>query len=198
MFAAVRENAFSPAWTKPGTLATIPAWATRLEQDGRGVRQLRIVPAKPHTAPFGPQPFAAKDWFDGPPPRPSAATSAPLAALAGGALASRFHAWHGASGRRYVCSVFQAPPTGKLGDAPGFASAVILAIGFAPDGSRRLLAIAETDAEGGLRFIDAVIPSQSWPREPWPQDTVEWHVHLLAVSPGARRALIADLTMLRT
>jgi hypothetical protein len=40
--------------------------------------------------------------------RPLAGDAGPLAAPENSALSSRFHFWRGASGRRYVCSVF--PP----------------------------------------------------------------------------------------
>jgi hypothetical protein len=40
--------------------------------------------------------------------RPLAGDAGPLSAPQNSALASRFHFWRGASGRRYVCSVF--PP----------------------------------------------------------------------------------------
>ncbi|MGC1556556.1 MAG: hypothetical protein WA745_03305, partial [Methylovirgula sp.] len=60
--------------------------------------------------------------------------NAALKSLSGSPLAGRFHAWHGASGRRYVCSVFPLDPAAPDAGLPQFAGAVVLAVLRAGDG----------------------------------------------------------------
>jgi hypothetical protein len=55
--------------------------------------------------------------------RPLAGDAGPLAAPENSALSSRFHFWRGASGRRYVCSVF---PPERL---PAYERAIALFVG---------------------------------------------------------------------
>ena len=69
------------------------------------------------------------------PARSERRSNAPLAALAGGTLARRFHAWRGRSGERHVFSVFAI----GLDDLPDFEDAVIIAAGVRTDGEREIL-----------------------------------------------------------
>ena len=119
--------------------------------------------------------------LDGPPRGADSPASAPLAALAGGALARRFCSWTGRSGERYVCSVF------ALDRCPSFADAIVLAVRCLADGRREVVAATETGEAPDLllddtanRFFNSLGAS-------------EWHVHLLCESASARRAAIADL-----
>ena len=113
----------------------------------------------------------------GPPGNVRSPASAPLAALAGGALAHRFHTWRGASGRRHVVSVFAAA------DCPDYDEAVFLAVSADTLGNRRILGISG-DADTAARLCrDNNDNGQSG----------EIHVHLLAETPASRAAVTADL-----
>ena len=119
---------------------------------------------------------------DGSPECVDSPASSPLAALAGSALARRFSAWNGASGMRYIWSVF------ALDDCPAFADAVVLAVRSGWGDAREIVAAADTGPMpehmiGGalLDFVRGCGAN-------------EWHVHLLCESPAARSAIVADLT----
>jgi len=119
--------------------------------------------------------------------------NAPLESLAGGALAARFHAWHGRSGCRYVCSVFPAKPAEPDFGLPDFGEAVVIAAAFKGDGARGLVSICqcEADANPGAR--------ESFIAQALAAGAAEWHVHLLATGMMQRRALLADIkAMTRT
>ena len=143
----------------------------------RSSELLRFLPIAPPSAVyggFGEEISEVVAWT--PPPSPPGArqgpASAPLAALAGGALAHRFHAWRGRSGRRYVFSVFDVK------DCPDYAGAVVAAVARDGDGTRRILA---------LRPVDEA--------ETWhvPKAAAEIHVHLPADSGCERASAMADL-----
>ena len=103
--------------------------------------------------------------------------TAPLMALAGHALSERFHCWRGASGRRYVATVFAgaAPP-----DA--FSGALVLAVQRLPCGARALVEMADS----GDGFAAFAARSRS-------RGANEWHVHLLAATPAERAMAMRDL-----
>ena len=119
-------------------------------------------------------------------PRTSA-SEAPLAGLAGSALARRFRHWHGASGRRHLFSVFPVgrPLPGE--DAPRFEDAVVLAVGRDAAGERRILAMDETGPLPGLFYDSARF------RAAVAEGADEIHVHLLTDSAAGRAALLPDL-----
>lgn len=99
--------------------------------------------------------------------------NAPLAALAGNALAPAFHAWFGASGRRYIFTVSPAAACGR-----------------GTSGSAVVIVVQRCGARRQPVFIglDTDVPGL------WKQPgAAEWHHHLLASTPAAREALIADL-----
>lgn len=133
--------------------------------------------------------FAEMEWLENSRRRSVPAANAPLDCLAGGALASRFHAWRGLSGRRYVCSVFPARRNLSWGGMPEFDDAVVLAVAADAWGARRRIAVFEFHSRRG-RFcgdpdrVGAALEAGA----------SEWHVHLLAERPWTRRAVIADLT----
>lgn len=105
-------------------------------------------------------------------------SSAPLAALSGNPLAGRFHNWRGASGRRYICTIFA--DRAQTGD---FADALILNVRRDADGGRSLLGIAGSDAtlaKGVCSQGPAACAN-------------EWHVHLMAATRAAREEAMADL-----
>ncbi|WOJ89329.1 hypothetical protein RZS28_16250 [Methylocapsa polymorpha] len=148
--------------------------------------QLRDI-AAPHARHAGPG-FADAERFGGR-GRRSANANAPLDCLAGGALASRFHAWRGLSGRRYVCSVFPAQRNAWLGGLPEFDAAVAIAVKSDAHGELcRIMVFEPCWRDGQFRGDpDCVSAALS-------AGVCEWHVHLLAESPEARRVAIDDLT----
>ncbi len=108
--------------------------------------------------------------------------SAPLLALADDALAARFRSWRGASGRRYVFSVYE--PFG----CPAYSHAVIVVAAVDAAGDRTALLIADTGCFPEIVLANA---TSRWMRA---DAKIEFHVHLLANSSAARVALIADLS----
>lgn len=103
-----------------------------------------------------------------------------LTSLAETGLAHLFESWRGASGRRYICSVYD------IVDPPVFdpAQAVVFAVRRAPVGAEILFACAgvATEAEFLRRRAQAERVGAT-----------HWHVHLLASTPQARAAVLADL-----
>jgi hypothetical protein len=100
--------------------------------------------------------------------------------LSGGALASRFFGWRGASGARYVCNVHRPEDEVWL-DVDG---AVTLIVEIAPDGGRRLLDVEACPAPARRRALR---------EEAMAAGRREIHLHLLASTPAARVAAAVDL-----
>ena len=121
--------------------------------------------AAPPTAPSLPEPDAE-----------------PLAALADEALSPRFCAWRGASGRRYIASVYPASA------CPAYCDAVLIAVAAGADGRRRILAVADTGV-----FPEPVVARLAATFTPL-ADRLEFHLHLLAATPAERRAALDDLS----
>ncbi len=119
------------------------------------------------------------------------ASNAPLESLAGGTLAARFHAWRGASGRRYICSVFQADFSQPDAGLPDFADAIAMAVARDGEGRRRRVALflsePTTAASARRAFIAEALAAGA----------MEWHIHLLAVDAGQRRATAKDIESCR-
>lgn len=118
-------------------------------------------------------------------------SNAPLESLAGGSLASRFHAWRGASGRRYICSVFPADPAAPDAGLPDFADAIAMAVVREPDGGRRRISLFLSEATSDATTRRAFVA------EALAKGTIEWHVHLLAVDAWQRRAVATDIETCR-
>jgi hypothetical protein len=106
----------------------------------------------------------------------------PLAALDRTGLESLFHAWVGASGRRYICSVY------GVGAPPAFdcRRAVVAAVRRSAAGAE-LVFIFQPDA---LAECDDL---RGWTRKAQACGANEWHVHLLAGTPAARADAQRDL-----
>ena|SRR5579883_439717 len=104
-----------------------------------------------------------------------------LAALAGKALACRFRYWRGASGRRYVFSVYDPA------SCPAYEDVVLIAAAVTESGERRILSIVDTGALPELAVARARGIAAS------PATRIECHVHLLAGSRAERAAAIDDL-----
>jgi len=113
-------------------------------------------------------------------------SNAPLASLAGGSLASRFHAWRGASGRRYICSIFPADLDAADAGLPDFADAIAMAVAC-DGGQRRCLALILSEWASGPAARHAFVA------ESLEKGAIEWHIHLLAADAGAREAAVRDI-----
>lgn len=98
-------------------------------------------------------------------------------------LRDGFHAWHGASGRRYVASVFAVDARVRDAGLPAFEAFVLIAV--ARDGARRRVRAVVAVEWGSARHraVAAAIAD----------GVDEWHVHLLGASRDAREAIAADL-----
>ncbi len=107
--------------------------------------------------------------------------SAPLSVLASEGLGGRFRFWRGASGRRFMFSVYASEA------CPAYDQAVLVGAAVEPDGARRILFIADTGA-----FPEPVL-DRARRTLAKARNKVEFHVHLLALSPRERMAVIADL-----
>jgi hypothetical protein len=103
----------------------------------------------------------------------------PLAALADEPLSPRFCAWRGASGRRYIASVYEARA------CPAYCDAALIAVAAEPGGRRRIVALADTGA-----FPEPVVARLA--RTP-ADGRLELHLHLLAATAAERRAALDDL-----
>ena len=132
--------------------------------------------ARRDAAPHSPDGLRA----EGPPARVS---SAPLAALAGGALAQQFHAWRGRSGRRHVFSVFPLEPE----SVPDFEDAVVIAAAVGDDGARRIVLLAETGSLPELVLCGSALARARR------KGAGELHVYLLARTRSERQNLLRDL-----
>jgi hypothetical protein len=99
------------------------------------------------------------------------------------ALGTRFHFWIGASGRRYVCSVFAAGDT--VLDSLDLSHAVVIAVERLSDGNCRALSIVPSSLP--LRLHSS---AGNWLGGRTPN---EFHVHLLPTDRYERDAAYADL-----
>jgi hypothetical protein len=112
----------------------------------------------------------------------AAATNSPLASLTRTGLEKLFHSWLGASGRRYICSVY------SVGEPPAF------------DCGRAVIAAVRRDASGAaLLFTFQPGPNEErddfrlWTQRARASGASEWHVHLLAETPEERAFVLRDL-----
>ena len=105
----------------------------------------------------------------------------PLAALERSDLAGRYSHWLGASGRRYMFSVY-APAA-----CPAYCDAVLVVAKVDAYGRRSIVAIEDTG-----EFPDPAV-SRAARIARAAGGKVELHLHLLAASRAQRREAIADL-----
>jgi hypothetical protein len=105
--------------------------------------------------------------------------STPLRVLAEGGLSAKFRSWRGASGRRYVFSVYDRH------SCPAYSDAVLVIASALADGGRKIVFVADTGC-----FPDMVVANAAAKFA----GAFEFHVHLLARAPDERRALIADIS----
>ena len=137
--------------------------------------------------PVSPALVAAREPIEAPPTAPNfAETEAdadgePLAALADEPLSPRFYAWRGASGRRYIASVYEARA------CPAYCDAALIAVARQSDGRRRIVALADTGV-----FPEPVVARLAETFAPT-AERLEFHLHLLAETASERRAALDDL-----
>ena len=113
---------------------------------------------------------------------PAVAGSA-LAGLRGHGLRDGFHAWHGASGRRYVASVFPFDPSARDAGLPAFEAFVLIPVVRA--GARRHSRAVDVVEWGSARHRAVAAAIEG--------GVDEWHVHLLGASRTDREAIAADM-----
>lgn len=124
------------------------------------------------------------EWTEPAPPTAphfAEADAEPLAALIDEPLSPRFCAWRGASGRRYIASVYEACA------CPAYCDAALIAVAVDPDGRRRILALADTGV-----FPEPVVARLAQTHAPI-AGRLEFHLHLLAETSAERRAALDDL-----
>ena len=109
------------------------------------------------------------------------AASQALTSLANEKLAERFRHWRGASGRRYIFSLY-APES-----CPAYDDAVLIVALKATNGLRRIATICDTGSLPELALARACKAAAA------PGESVECHIHLLAASRAERAAVIGDL-----
>jgi hypothetical protein len=148
---------------------------------GMSCASSRLVPVRRAGASGVDHALTAKT--DGPPVLAAGLPSAPLAALAGGALAARFLSWSGASGRRYICSIFPGRPGEETEWMPHYSNAIVIAVAV----------------HAGIRRIEFVTESGERPERFWDKmkdccSITEFHLHLLARTAAQRRYACADLS----
>ena len=122
-----------------------------------------------------------------PPSHHRPALNQPLVGLVGSDLSRRFLHWRGASGRRYLFSIFPLHHAASIDEAPRFHDAVVLAVMRDAAGERRILVADETGALPDLFYASAQL------RDAVAAGANEIHVHLLADDVSGRGAVLRDL-----
>ena len=106
----------------------------------------------------------------------------PLLALEGQSLSGRFHGWRGASGQRYICTVFATPEA-----AGACLQAIVIAVARQSSGACEPVMIGQTGALPDCFALGSLVAQARG------LGANEWHVHLIARSRAQRSAAIADL-----
>ena len=112
-----------------------------------------------------------------------AAGGGALMSLRAHGLRDGFHAWYGASGRRYVASVFVFDPCARDAGLPAFEAFVL--IPTLREGTQRRACTVEVVEWGSARHRAVAAAIEG--------GVDEWHVHLLGASRAEREAIAADL-----
>ena len=115
----------------------------------------------------------------------AAVNNRPLASLTRTGLEKLFHCWIGASGRRYICSIY-AFSGDPLAEPPAFdcRRAVVAAVRRDQAGPVVLFVFQPRDADDFRRRTQRARA----------RGASEWHVHLLAETPEARAFAVIDLS----
>lgn len=115
-----------------------------------------------------------------------------LEGLSGTAVADRFCAWAGRSGRRYIFSVFALDAQADAASVPLARAAIALMVRRPAQGSRRVVWAERIETEETVAAVRrAAAAAQAGP------EGHEMHLHFLSVEPGERRAAFADLALPR-
>lgn len=116
----------------------------------------------------------------------------PLAGLSGSAVADRFCAWAGRSGRRYIFSVFAIDRQVEAAALPLARHAIALMVRRPAAGSRRVLWAERIETEEAVAVVRrAAMAAQAG------QESSEIHLHFLSVEAGERQAAFTDLAFPR-
>jgi len=112
-------------------------------------------------------------------------SSRPLAALSQTGLERLFHSWRGASGHRYICSVYD------VDQPPAFdcSRAVVIAVRRDAAGEASIAFVFQPDAQDGVQDSLGL-----WTLRARQCGAREWHVHLLAASAEERKLATRDLS----
>ena len=115
----------------------------------------------------------------------STQNSRPLAALSQTGLERLFHSWRGASGHRYICSVYD------VDQPPAFdcSRAVVIAVRRDAAGEASIAFVFQPDAQDGVQDSLGL-----WTLRARQCGAREWHVHLLAASAEERKLAARDLS----
>ncbi len=98
-------------------------------------------------------------------------------------IASRFHCWLGASGRRYIVSVFPVEGGTSECGLPDFDGCIVIPV--RRRGAARLpLFVRQVEHHGDVRSLRAAGLAGG---------AEEWHVHLLVEDGAMRKAAVDDL-----
>jgi hypothetical protein len=108
------------------------------------------------------------------------AANQPLAALADASFAQRFRHWRGASGRRYIFSVYDPLA------CPSYDNAVLIGAARDENDEVRIVWVADTGALPDIALARAKEETAVF-------GASEFHIHLLATTRAERLALIEDL-----
>lgn len=126
-----------------------------------------------------------------PPPTGKLRGNAPLESLAGGSLAARFHAWHGRSGQRYICSVFPVRAEASDAGLPDYADAVVIAVATDGDGVRHIVSLCQCELGANPYARECFLI------EALAAGAMEWHIYLLATDMMQRHVVLNDLEATR-
>lgn len=112
--------------------------------------------------------------------------SGPLAALSQTGLEGLFHSWRGASGQRYICSVYDVDQPAAF----DCSRAVVIAVRRDAAGQASIAFVFQPDglAEGAADSLGL------WTLRARQCGAREWHVHLLAASAEERKLAARDLS----
>ena len=105
----------------------------------------------------------------------------PFPELTDDILGDRFRSWRGASGRRYIFSVFDSS------NCPAYCEAVLIAVVIEDGGHRRPIAMTDTGT-----FPEPVVARMTRTCCAV-ANRLEFHMHLLANSVAERRFILEDL-----
>lgn len=132
--------------------------------------------------------LAAEPWSAAKTPRTGVCEgeSQGLSSLAGSPLAGRYAQWLGASGRRYLFSVYDPQ------SCPAYCEAILVLAKVDEHGRRTILSIEDTGD-----FADPAV-SRALRMAARCAEGAEVHLHLLASNRSERREAIADLLLYAT